>query len=286
MASTKKALAAKARRLMELHREPKLLVLPNIWDPLGARMLESLGYPAVATASAAVAWSLGYDDGERIAFETMLDAIARIASAVDVPLAADIERGYAGSAGDLAVNVRAVIHAGAVGINLEDSLAEGGALRPVAEQAERIHAARAAAKAERVPLVINARVDTYLRSAGQTAEDRFEETVRRGRAYLGAGADCLYPIGLADLETLVRLREACDGAALNVLARLGAPSMRDLEAAGIARLSVGPGLLEASLGRMKRIATELLNYGSYDIVASGAVSRDEIQRYLSKGSLP
>ena len=280
MTSTRKALAAKARRLLDLHREPKLLVLPNIWDPLGARMLESLGYPAVATASAAVAFSLGYDDGERIAFGTMLDVIERIASAVGVPLSADIERGYAESIDDLAANIRALIGAGAVGINIEDSVVASGKLRPMAEQVERLAAVRAASEDEGVPLVINARIDTYLRDTGATDADRFEETVQRGRAYLAAGADCLYPIWLADLETLTRLRQAWGGAPLNVFARPGAPCVRDLEAAGIARLSVGPALLKASLAVTKRIALELLHDGSYDVLASGVIPSDEIRRYV------
>lgn len=116
----------KAEKFLALHHAPKLLVLPNIWDPLGACLLEGLGYPAVATASAAVAYSLGYDDGQKIQFLAMLHAIERIAASVTVPMTADIERGYAEQPHEIAGNIRQVLHVGAVGINFEDSAFEGG----------------------------------------------------------------------------------------------------------------------------------------------------------------
>ena len=128
------ARTARARTLRDLHRGPELLILPNIWDPLGARMLAALGFPAVATASASVAFSLGYDDGQRIRFETMLDVIRRIAGAVTVPVTADLEAGWAVDADEVAANVRRAMLAGAVGINLEDSLVEGGPLLPIEQQ--------------------------------------------------------------------------------------------------------------------------------------------------------
>jgi 2-methylisocitrate lyase-like PEP mutase family enzyme len=118
----REAQSEKARVFLALHRHPRLLVLPNVWDPLGARLMEGLGFPAVATASAAVAFSLGYDDGQKIAFDVMLDAISRVCASVDVPVTADVESGYARDLDDLADNIRRVIRAGAVGINLEDSI--------------------------------------------------------------------------------------------------------------------------------------------------------------------
>lgn len=273
--------AGLASRFLALHDDPRLLVLCNVWDPMGALMVQSLGFPAVATASAAIAYSLGYDDGERITFDVMLDTIARIANAVDVPVSADIERGYAGSLDGLDGNIRDVIHAGAVGVNIEDSIVEGESLRSLDEQVARIRAVRAAADDESVPLVINARVDTYVGGFEGTPEALFEETATRARAYLGAGADCIYPLLLDDLDTLVRLREAT-GARLNVYAQKGTPPMRDLEAAGIARLSIGAGMLRASYTAAKAVAENLKEYGSYDGFADaespgGIVSKEPMK---------
>ena len=115
----------KTEAFLALHHDPKLLVLPNIWDPLGARLLEALDYPAVATASAAVAFSSGYDDGQKINFTIMLEVIQRIADSVQVPITADIEGGFAITPDDVAENIREVIRAGAVGINFEDGTFEG-----------------------------------------------------------------------------------------------------------------------------------------------------------------
>lgn len=277
------AQSARAERFRALHLEPRLLVLPNIWDPLGALMLQELGFPAVATASAAVAYSLGRDDGERIGFDEMLGVIERIAAAVDVPLTADIERGYGATEREVADNVGRVLVTGAVGINIEDSFSEGGALRPAEEQCARIAAARARAGRDGVPLVINARTDVWLGGFPESKEQRLEETIRRARAYLDAGADCIYPIGLVDLEALSSIRAATE-APLNVYASAAAPPMRELEAAGVSRLSLGPGLIRASLTAMKQVAEELARYGSYDAFTRDAISSEEIRRYIREPS--
>jgi len=271
----------KAEKFLALHHEPKLLVLPNIWDPLGARLLEGLGYPAVATASAAVAYSLGYDDGQKIKFDAMLDVIERIASSVAVPMTADIERGYAEHPQEIAENIRQVMHAGAVGINFEDSSFEGGPLQPIDFQCERIQAIRNMADKEGIPLVINARIDVFMRSAGISRSEKIAETISRGKAYLDAGADCLYPIGPGDVETLKRIREETE-APINVYASKLAASMKELAAIGISRLSLGPGLIRASLTTMRNVAQQLLDYGPYDsFSAEDIMTSDEIRKYIS-----
>lgn len=151
-----------ARRLLDLHTSDLVLVLPNVWDPIGARVLAVKGYPAVATASAAVSASLGYADGERITRRTMPEAVGRICRAVEVPATADMESGYGDSEGELAETIHGLLDAGAVGVNLEDSVVEGGLLRPMDQQAARIARTREAAAGRGVHLVINARVDSYL----------------------------------------------------------------------------------------------------------------------------
>lgn len=271
----------KAEKFLALHHEPKLLVLPNIWDPLGARLLEGLGYPAVATASAAVAYSLGYDDGQKIKFDAMLDVIERIASSVAVPMTADLERGYAEHPQEIAENIRQVMHAGAVGINFEDSSFEGGPLQPIDFQCERIQAIRNMADKEGIPLVINARIDVFMRSADISPSEKIAETISRGKAYLDAGADCLYPIGPGDVETLKRIREETE-APINVYASKLAASMKELAAIGISRLSLGPGLIRASLTTMRNVAQQLLDYGPYDsFSAEDIMTSDEIRKYIS-----
>jgi 2-methylisocitrate lyase-like PEP mutase family enzyme len=275
----------KAQAFLALHHDPKLLVLPNIWDPVGARMLEAAGFPAVATASAAVAFSLGYDDGERITFDTMLDTITRVAGAVDVPVTADVESGYASDLDDLADNIRRVIRAGAVGINIEDSTRESGPLRDIEDQCGRIRAARAAADLEDIPLVINARIDVFM--SGQEADDRtaqVEETIKRALAFTAAGADCVYPILAGDLETLGAIQSQVS-TPVNVYGCESAAPMRDLEAAGISRLSIGPWLLKASLTRMREVAATLKDYGSYEIFTDGTMTTDEVRRIVRDGDM-
>jgi 2-methylisocitrate lyase-like PEP mutase family enzyme len=275
------ALVEKAERLRALHHTGRTLVLPNIWDPGGARMLEALGYPAVATASASVAFSLGYDDGEQITLEAMLDVARRIAGAVQVPVTADMERGWAESPDDVAANMRAVLRAGVVGINLEDSVREGEVMYDVALAAARIQAVREMARREGVPLVINARTDVYLRRTTASDAAKFDEAVARGRAYLAAGADCFFPITLGDLPTLTRMQAALR-APINVFAPTCRASLPELEAAGIARLSLGPGLYRAALTVMRNIAVELQQSGSFDGFTRNVISSGEIRKLLSK----
>lgn len=271
----------KAHDFRALHHEPKLLVLPNVWDALGARMLESLGYPAVATASAAVAFSMGYDDDEKITFAAMLEAVRRVADSVSVPVTADIERGYAEDLDQLRDNIRRVIATGVVGINIEDNTVEGASLRPVEDQSARIRAVREAAEADGIPLVINARTDVFLRGGDTPKPDLIAETVRRGRAYVEAGADCVYPITLGDVASLKAIRAEID-APINVYAGESTAPMRDLEAIGIARLSIGPGLLRAALTAMKTIAGELQRGGSYEAFTLNALTSDQIRKLVRR----
>jgi 2-methylisocitrate lyase-like PEP mutase family enzyme len=274
-------LTQKAERLRALHHGSRILVLPNIWDPGGARMLEWLGYPAVATASAAVAYSLGYDDRQQITLDAMLDVVGRVARAVQVPVTADMEWGYAEQPEDVAENMRRVLRAGAVGINLEDSIREGEVLFPIELQCDRIRAVREMARQEGVPFFINARTDVFWPVLPGTDAEKFDEAVRRAKAYLEAGGDCFYPILLGDLDTLKRLREAIQ-APINVLAPTSRATLRELEDVGIARVSLGPAFMWAALTAMKRIAVNLQNYGSFEPFTRDMISTDEIQAFVSK----
>jgi 2-methylisocitrate lyase-like PEP mutase family enzyme len=227
----------KADAFRQMHHDG-LLVLPNAWDVGSAQALAALpGCRALATSSGAVARSLGYEDHENIPRAEMLEVVRRIAAAVEVPVTADLEAGY----GDPAGTAVLALEAGAVGMNLEDSV--GRTLFPVEQQVGTIRAVREAAPA----LVLNARVDVFLLGGG------VDEAVERGNAYLEAGADCVYPIfasARADIEGLVR---GISGP-VNVLISPKAPPVAELAALGVARATWGSGLASAALAEAARIA--------------------------------
>ncbi|MFE2695640.1 isocitrate lyase/PEP mutase family protein [Streptomyces mirabilis] len=254
-----------------LHIPGRPLVLPNAWDTASARLVEEAGAAAVATTSAGLAWDLGTADGDRLDRDRALGTVARVAAVVRVPVSADIESGYAKDAAGVGDTIRAVLAAGAVGVNIEDALYDGegvgdggrGPLRPVAEQAERIAAARGAVDAAGVPLFINARIDTVLRGAGGV-----EETLERAAAFLAAGADGIFVPGAVDPGTVKSLVAGVEGP-LNVLVGPGAPSVAELAALGVARISTGSSIAQAAHAVVRRAARELLSAGTYDSLAGG-----------------
>lgn len=274
--------AAKAQILLTLHNNGKLLILPNVWNPIGARMLESKSFPAVATASAAIAESLGYSDGEQLKLDSMLDMIARIVRSVNVPVTADIEAGYSDSISGLQENISRLLDTGAVGINFEDSWDDSAHLRPIPEQVERIQAVRAVAEKRGIPLVINARADSFFAEGFSSLEDRIEDVITRANAYLKAGADCIYPIGASDKETLKVLRQRIN-APINVLASAKTASLKELQEIGINRVSFGPYVFRSLLAKESAMYDEFNNLGSYDIVTNGIFTGSDVQKYLITG---
>jgi 2-methylisocitrate lyase-like PEP mutase family enzyme len=226
--------ADRAERLRSLHAPGRPLVLPNAWDAASASAVEAAGFEAVATSSAAVAAGLGFSDAEEAPVREMLAAVGRMARAVAVPLTVDFEAGYGLAPRDI---VDALLEAGAVGCNLEDTDHRAGGLVDADRQAERLASVREAASAAGVDLVINARVDVFEQDLPE--ERRIAEAISRGRRYLSAGADCIYPIMAADERTIGELVTGIPGP-LNVYARPGAPSVARLAALGVARVSFGP----------------------------------------------
>ncbi|MFJ8134983.1 isocitrate lyase/phosphoenolpyruvate mutase family protein [Streptomyces sp. NPDC096013] len=260
-----------------LHVPGRPLVLPNAWDAASARIVEDTGAAAVATTSAGVAWALGVPDGDLLGRERAVAAVARIAASVAVPLSADIESGFAEDPAGVADTVRAVLAAGAVGVNIEDALYGGeGVLRPVAEQAERIAAAREAADAEGVPLFVNARIDTFLRGAGGV-----DATLERAAAFRAAGADGIFVPGAVEPGTVKELADGID-APLNVLVGPGAPPVAELAALGVARVSAGSGVALAAYAVVRRAARELLDTGTYGAQAGG-LGYGELNSLLERG---
>ncbi len=261
---------AKAEAFRAMHDRSRILVLPNAWDAMSARVIEEAGARAIATSSAGVAFSVGYPDGEAIPRDEMIAAIARIARVVTIPVSADIESGFGNDTRELAETIRRVIEAGAVGINLEDQVHDGTRrLYDVDVAVERVRAARQAADASGVPLVINARTDVYLAGVGEP-ETRFEHAVRRANAYRKAGADCLFVPAVGSRADIERLVPALEGP-LNLLSIPGLPTIPELERLGVARLSLGTRLTLDAMSVLKKSVTDLLSNGTYEAMAEGAI---------------
>ncbi|MEU1730061.1 isocitrate lyase/phosphoenolpyruvate mutase family protein [Streptosporangium sp. NPDC020145] len=256
-------LRERAELFHSLHRGGTPLVLANVWDVAGARLVEEAGAGAVATTSAGVAWSLGAPDGDRLDRDRAIDLIARIAAAVDLPVTADIESGFADTPEGVAETVGRVIAAGAVGVNIEDALYGGDTpLRPVEEQCERLAAARRAAEEAGIPLYVNARTDVYLRQVGETPKERFEAAVERAEAYLAAGASGVFVPGVVDPETVAALTGAV-AAPLNILVGPGAPTVAELAELGVARVSLGSSIVGAAYAVIWEATREVLASGTY-----------------------
>jgi 2-methylisocitrate lyase-like PEP mutase family enzyme len=269
----------KVIRFRQLHRGPGVLILPNAWDVASARIFEDAGFPAIATTSAGIAFSLGYPDGQCIPREEMIARIGRIARAVHVAVTADVESGYGATAEDAAKTTRELIQAGVVGMNLED--ANGRRDQPLISlplAVEKIKAAREAAMQARAQIVVNARTDVYLLEGGNPEAD-YAEALRRLLAFRDAGADCVFAPGLEDVEAIGRLVKAvvCP---LNLLAGVGAPSIPELAKLGVARVSLGSGPMRAGLGLLRRIAEELIHSGTYRAM-EGAVAYAELNKMLA-----
>lgn len=263
----------KAATLLALHSGAGF-VLPNAWDAGSARILEQVGFPAVATTSAGIAWSCGIPDGEELDRDTMLDHVGRIAAAVSVPVTADLEAGYGDTADEVARTVAMAVELGVVGGNLEDAGPDG--MFGIDEAVERLAAARAAAP--RGTFVLNARTDTYFtRARSADRGDPFAETIERATRYLEAGADCIFVPGVVDEDTIHRLATAIPGP-LNIVAGLAnlidAPTLFSL---GVARVSLGGSIARAALTLVERAGRELLESGTLGFL-DGAMPYADLQR--------
>ena len=270
--------AQQAERFRGMHRGPALLLLPNAWDALSARIFAAAGFAAVATTSGGVSWAIGYADGEAAPWDEVVASTRRIVRSVPLPVTADIEAGFGDTPEAVAKSVGEIIAVGAVGVNLEDGTPHGTApIRTIADAALRIHAAREAAHAAAVPIVVNARTDLYLRNIGDPAT-RFDEAVERGKAYLAAGADCFYPIGLRDPETIRRLVKAL-AAPINVNVRAGSPSVAELEAMGVARASTASQIALMAAAATRQIAEALKSNGRFDALDPAMTQADTQQLF-------
>ncbi|PZS25203.1 MAG: isocitrate lyase/phosphoenolpyruvate mutase family protein [Pseudonocardiales bacterium] len=241
--------ADRAAELRRLHDAPEPLILVNVWDVASARVVAGLpGCTALATASHSIAAAYGYEDGEQIPLELMIDAIARIAGAVELPVSADLEAGY----GNVEATVRRAIGAGAVGGNIED------AMRPLEEAVAGVAAAVRAGEAEGVPFVLNARTDVFFMPGDRDPDEIMAEAIRRGRAFLDAGATCVFVPGRLDVETAGRLVEGIGVRKVSMIALPGGATPAEYGAVGVARVSFGPGPQRVALTALAGVGADLL----------------------------
>lgn len=267
----------KAKAFRELHQSG-LLLLPNIWDALGASLVEHMGFPAVATASASVAWSNGYKDAEQIPFYVALSQIKSIVSATSLPVTADIESGYSNSLPALQEKIQMLLDAGIVGINIEDFDHRNRKFFSIEEQCERLQLIKDVAKESRVPLFINARCDVFAKT---NDHKNLETFLHRTKAYLQSGADCIFAIGVKEKATLQTIVQELN-CAVNVLFFPGVPDLSTLQQIGVRRVSFGPNLLKIAVAAMKNFMQQLKEGKSSEIIENNDVTSDFISDLTGK----
>jgi len=268
----------KAAALLKLHHQPQPLVFVNAWDAASARIVAALGFPAVATTSAGIAFAEGFPDGQAIPRERMLEHVAKIAGIVDVPVTADLEGGYGPAVSDAVATLRGAVGAGAVGMNFEDSTTYDAPLLPIDAQSERIRAMRVTAAELGLHFVINARVDVFRVADNEDAQ--FAETIARAKAYLDAGADCIFVPFIAE-ETLIGRLAAAIGGPMNVLAGATTPDVATLTRLGVRRISLGSAPAAHLLATFRRAAIEVRDEGTYRFAAD-RISHAELNVLLSR----
>lgn len=271
----------KAEVFRSLHHQSHILILPNAWDVASARLFENMGFPAIATSSAGMLVSLGFQDGEAIGRDHFLSVLSRIASVLSVPLSADVLAGFGEDVNSVEFTIKGVIEAGAVGVNLEDFDHVSKKLFPLERQIEKLVSIKRLAKDLDVPIVINARTDA-LRYAEGNETQKFEEAVRRAQAYRDIGADCVYPMGLAAKDQIAQFVEALGHFPVNVMIRKGLPSLKELEALGVKRVSFGPAASYAAMGFLKRASRQILEEGNFSMLTDDAISFDELNSLAIK----
>jgi 2-methylisocitrate lyase-like PEP mutase family enzyme len=270
----------KAEAFRAMHHEQGALVLGSVWDVASAIVFERAGFRALGTSSAGIAYMRGYADGEVMTRGEMLEAVAEIASRVDIPVSADMENGYGHTPDDVAETCRLVLEAGAIGVNVEDTT--GDAARPLVDlalQCEKIRAIRRMGESFGVPIVINARTDGFWLKLWDD-EKRLAESIERCNAFREAGADCLFVPGAVDPKVVAVLARDIRGP-LNILATPGCPGIPDLQALGVRRVSQGSGPARAALKVAQDIAEELLARGTYGAYQGNTIPYAEANRLFA-----
>lgn len=258
-----------AERFLKYHHDRELLVLLNSWDPGSSRLIEACGFKAIATTSMGIAASMGYPDCQVVTLPEMLHAVTGIVNAVRVPVTVDFEAGYGKTTEEIVGAVQQVIATGIAGINIEDSVDMSPVLLDETAFCERLSAIRALSDSLGFHLVINARTDAFYTTPA-SPQEKLTTSIRRGNRYLEAGADCIFVQPVWEKETIATLVREIDGP-VNILANPGnaggiPPTVRELQDLGVARLSLGSGLMKATLALIKKVADELAGNGTYDLL--------------------
>ena len=269
----------RGRRFQQLHSSNATFLMPNAWDEGSAVMLASAGFPAIATTSAGICFSLGLPDREsEVSKDDMLSRVGKIAGVVDLPVSADLHSGYGSNPEEVSETIKHAIQAGLVGANLEDySENPSQPLFDIKHATARIQAARHAADESGIPFVITARTDTFLTGA----DNAFAETIERCSAYREAGADCLFVPGASDPETIEALVRELNGPLTVVMGLQGSTlNVKQLESLGVRRITIGGSLARASFGLIRKAAAEMFDSGSFSF-ADDQIPQAELSQFFT-----
>lgn len=257
-----------------LHEQKDVLILPNAWDAGSAKVIEDAGAQAIATSSAGVAWALGFTDGDTLPPRLLADLTARITAAISIPLSVDFEGGYTKNPKEVGENLKPIIDAGAVGINIEDGEGSPELL------AKKIENARQAAETLGVNVFINARTDVYLAEIG-SPESRAGETIQRAARYRAAGANGLFVPGLSEPSEIKAIAPEVK-MPLNVMAVPDLPLAKELKKLGVQRLSSGTGIPQMIWGRVAELAKSFLTTGDSKPMFEGSMPYGKLQKLFTK----
>ena len=272
-----------AKEFLKLHYDKKVLLLPNAWDVLSAKMYEKLGFKAIGTTSAGIAATLGHPDGQIMSLEENIGVVKRIVDSTSLPVSVDIESGYSATVEGAVKAAEVALDIGAVGINLEDSTGnDDNPFFKISEMVERIKEIRSMADSRAIPLVVNLRTDVYMSGKGEHSE-KFKQTVERGNIYRESGADCIFVTDIGTLnEQIISEFVKEINAPLNIIAGISIPPIQKLQEIGVARLSFGPRPMRAAYAFLKRIMTEILIEGTYSNMIKDTLSYSEVNSLLKK----
>jgi 2-methylisocitrate lyase-like PEP mutase family enzyme len=270
----------KSRKLRELVLAPEILVMPGAYDVLSAILFEQMGFKAIQGTSGGIAMALGYPDGEVMSRESFVEVSGNFAAAVSVPFNADGERGY-GDEDGVRDTVRALVARGVAGMNLEDGAAKGkGGLVEMSEHLRKIKAVMETKRELGSEFFLNARVDSF-HVMPDDPKRALHEAIHRGNAYAEAGGDCIFYLSLHSAETIGQVAQEVQ-APISILAGPQSPSVKELQDLGVARVSYGSGFLKAAITGAKRLAQEILEKGTCNMLKDGMQTPDLVALVMKK----
>lgn len=267
-----------AKKFRKLHKG-EMFFLPNAWNGGSAKVFEKQGFSAIGTTSAGIAYSLGYEDGEKIKFDDVLRVVKEIVKVTNLPLTVDIERGYGSTLEEIETNIEKVISLGAVGINIEDGITENKNVDSLSYFIKKVKTIAELREKLGIPFVINARTDIYLLNTGNP-DEMLEMTIERAKALKKVGADCIFIPGALDEETIIKLRSNIN-MPINLFVHDAFNDIEKLNQLGINRLSSGSALVRTTINKLINISTEF-NNGECKSVLSHNFSYAAANKYFRK----